>query len=710
MSISYGIGRAVSFRMRQRSRGTSDKERRMRNKYDRISDIVFGRTFWWAEGENDSRILTWQDFALNRDTNRLVSAQMVLKANGDFTLSSNEVVRSFQRVETFDWDGETIGQTDEERECVAAEVGAGLENGYYRFRATFSKAPRRRTLVTVGTNRVVVADAGGYDFLLEKGIEYTFGTEPVNTNVIYTAVDDVPREGENGLMLASNDAWVTSGTWSVDGGWLRLIEPTFSQLGSILWMPRFSGSPDIAHVGPGEVSFTCAANFMDGKEPQGVSYFWSVRQGDVRIDSPRSRETNVRIGSMPNWNPAELAVTARFGTNSLTSTLKFSYGKNSEPQTSLFISVPSLLIRKDLWMAGSAPAKLLVEFHSDREMSGTLTLRQKSGEGLVALSREFSGRHTLSKDKFYYEVFDVSGIKESSQENDVCFECVFTPSDSSEAEIIAEAECTVLAPVRVEVPCAPTTGLAVLKGTGVATKLIFAPSNTTLAPVVEWRTAKRKTRTQYDDWVLREGSSSNETTLTMNEAGVFALCARMICGSQSNEVEYVHLTERPYCCKLIGSRDHIGVTGIQMLSVRNAALSKLGIVDYAKGIKLFERNGFSEVPSGKWKCNAFLADTLIVSGYVVPRKHFTFNLEGFHYYPPLANEWARGEVSMDGWRYCGIGAYPIPGQIIAHPASDSGHCGIVDYDGEGIAAGKKNVNREYSPFLDGTSGFYSYEE
>ena len=78
--------------------------------------------------------------------------------------------------------------------------------------------PRRRILLTVGTNRVVVVEAGNYDFLLEKGIEYTFGTEPVNTNVIYTAVDDVPRGDENGLMMMT-------------------------------------------------------ANFMDGKEPQGVSYF-----------------------------------------------------------------------------------------------------------------------------------------------------------------------------------------------------------------------------------------------------------------------------------------------------------------------------------------------------------------------------------------------------------------------------------------------------
>ncbi len=49
-------------------------------------------------------------------------------------------------------------------------------------------------------------DAGDYDFLLEKGLEYTFGREPVNTNVIYTAVDDVPNQAvsNSALRLASS--------------------------------------------------------------------------------------------------------------------------------------------------------------------------------------------------------------------------------------------------------------------------------------------------------------------------------------------------------------------------------------------------------------------------------------------------------------------------------------------------------------------------
>ena len=53
--------------------------------------------------------------------------------------------------------------------------------------------------------------------------------------------------------------------------------------------------------------------------------------------------------------------------------------------------------------------------------------------------------------------------------------------------------------------------------------------------------------------------------------------------------------------------------------------------------------------------------------------------------------------------------FPQPGFIVAHPAAlGSGHCGIMDFDGHAIAAGKGNVNRRYEDWLDGTSGFSKY--
>lgn len=51
------------------------------------------------------------------------------------------------------------------------------------------------------------------------------------------------------------------------------------------------------------------------------------------------------------------------------------------------------------------------------------------------------------------------------------------------------------------------------------------------------------------------------------------------------------------------------------------------------------------------------------------------------------------------------------GWVIAHPNSlGSGHVGIVDFDGVGIAAGKKIVNRRFREWLDGSSTYRKREE
>ena len=671
-------------------------------------------TFWWAEGENDSRILTWKDFALSRDTNTLVSAQMVLKANGDFTLSSNEVVRSFQRVETFDWDGKTVGQTDEEREHVAAEVGVRLENGYYRFRATFPKAPRRRTLLTVGTNHVVVTEAGDYDFLLEKGIEYTFGTDPVNTNVIYTAVDDMPRENENGLMMMANEAGATSGTWTVDGGWLRLIEPTFSHAGWVFWMPRFTASPDIVHVGPGELSFTCAANFMDGKEPQGVSYFWSVRQGDVIIESLRARETNVRIGSMPNWNPAELEVTAKFGTNSLTSSLKFSYGKNSEPYSYLSLSAPSLILKQGCLDVGSEDVTMNMTFSSDWYTNGVVRIEQIAGSEFVRASKALPQTYTIRNGIGCSDTIKLIGIKESEHEGDVQFRCSFIPDGGAADSIEGTIACTVFEPRKVEVVDAPSTGLAVVKGANVAVQLSGKPESVNHFSRVSWRTAKRRTEKEYDAWNEVAYSYTTNGLLPMSEAGVFALGACVSCGGQTStnilflckedECTMPEFRENELGPRRKGQKDHIGVaSSAGLLRMRNLALQQLGSTQYSIDADLPARYSFSKVKKPLLKCNRFVADVATSAGYSVPVLHTVMLINT---YPPLANEWAYGNVEIEGWEYLGTSAYPEPGFIVGHPnPNGSGHCGIVDYDGWTISARSAAVTRKALRMLDGTSGY-----
>ena len=62
--------------------------------------------FWTAEGANDSKILTWENFFLNADTNAPVNAQIELSTAGDFTVRTNAVATAYARICPQDWDGD----------------------------------------------------------------------------------------------------------------------------------------------------------------------------------------------------------------------------------------------------------------------------------------------------------------------------------------------------------------------------------------------------------------------------------------------------------------------------------------------------------------------------------------------------------------------------------------------------------------------------
>ena len=69
---------------------------------------VPGRSRLWAIADDDSRVLTWENFFLGGDTNAPVNAQIRLFANGDFTTRSNDVETVCRRVNPDDWDGDGL--------------------------------------------------------------------------------------------------------------------------------------------------------------------------------------------------------------------------------------------------------------------------------------------------------------------------------------------------------------------------------------------------------------------------------------------------------------------------------------------------------------------------------------------------------------------------------------------------------------------------
>ena len=63
---------------------------------------------WRLDGDDGSRILTWENFFLGGDTNCPINAQIVLSPNGDFLTRSNDVETVCRRINTNDWDDDGI--------------------------------------------------------------------------------------------------------------------------------------------------------------------------------------------------------------------------------------------------------------------------------------------------------------------------------------------------------------------------------------------------------------------------------------------------------------------------------------------------------------------------------------------------------------------------------------------------------------------------
>ena len=675
--------------------------------------IVPGLTeFAWEHTPSNTYRLSWTDAAVGRDTNHLITASVELFRCGDVAVTTNGVTTTAPRILPF----EPCEAQDEA--WVDGQVGASLTNGLYKFTATFPDDPPEAIQLKVGERSLAVTNAGVYAFLLEKGVEYEYGTIPFQPGVAYAAVDDVPSATPR-LLAAGAASETGTREWTVDGGYSNAPQ-TSSALGRVAWWPQFCGSPGVTHIGPDDSPFEFTAVLSDWcRTNDVVSFRWSASEG-LTVASPNAQTTEVTVDEMPSWAEASISVTATLGGHDLTSTLgNLTYGTNDTPQVHLSLSVPGRLIVRDAWMSGSVSASASAAFHSDIPTNGQFFVWLEGATTKVFVSPSLPRQAEVSDANALSCSFTIDGIETSECECDVVVRCAFV--DEKGVTNSCGVATTVIRPTIVSVNNAPDTGVCVVKGESVGVRLMTEPVLTGSLDT-QWMTAKRRTRSGYDPWAMR-GTGSPDATLTMGEAGVFALAARTVCGCQSNQVEYVHARSEPALPafkenelgpNMAGGRNHLGVASTKkLLAIRNSALGHLNMAEYGKYMSLGARNGFSKISNGDWKCNAFVADMAIAAGVNVPVQHTIPHPWPMpdKYYPPVANEWARGTVAISGWVHLGSTAYPEPGFIVGHPAANGpGHCGIVDYDGWTISARRYGISRKATSMLDGTCGYNKPED
>ena len=404
--------------------------------------------FWSATGSGGSQLLTWRDFFFGRGEGEQVSAQIELSPSGDFAVRSNSVERAYARIVPFDLDGDGLandvdpepcvyngdyhGQTASARESVLEAVGIGLENGWYFLSATFPEKPVRPTLVSVGTNRMVVVESGEYLFLLEKGIEYDIHVEPGRDDVVYDVFDDVlDAQNPFGPMLRSIEWWGPghgdggnwhgySDIWTEAPGGLDFWPSGCWFDGYVAWWPGFKGSPDIPDLDPHR-NCVFTGVFTDCHVDVPAQYEWKSAFWVLPIVSPHAKTTEV-LAPPAALSNATILVTATIGGREYRSSVGGGYhlSTNGQVKAGYYVGAAPVVFR------GGERRPLVVYSHTDDPdyaplpTNGTLTLSFESGSDHVRLwSAEEGGSEVSLPQSWPVTEFDyftcyVEGLSDST--------------------------------------------------------------------------------------------------------------------------------------------------------------------------------------------------------------------------------------------------------------------------------------------------------
>ena len=538
-------------------------------------------------------------------------------------------------------------------------------------------------LVSVGGQRVVANENGTYGFLLNVGPEYQFGVTPP--------------------CAASFSASRSDALVSLNGGGVS---------GTVTLRPAgVAVAPgDQYCYGSGEIhEFT---GVCVGADPAVVdSWEWSFVDDDendadyVQIYSPNSRTTGAAWffdgdGDDVDWASRRITLTCRIGDWSATSEALIHRGRRTAPLTLVGISLPPA------FFAGE-DADVVVTYWADEPAEGEITVSDAS------LSQSLIGGlpWTFALDGESHE-FCATGVIHAATMSSVSGDIVL------EAELVRDgggnayctANSTAVALDRVAVSGAPASGLVALAGSEVPMSAVCVPAGANLDDAeCDWHVGRRTRNGGHEGWVKIGDDIPGDTfSPTMGTGGIYRVKVEMtLCGATRET--YYKIASRndfdpPESNYHVGGYDHIGVASEQwQIALRNTALSHLGSTAFAKEYFLPSYYGFSEVASGYWKCNAFVAYCICQSNLAVPAKT---SLMHDRTYPPSANVWAVKTVKW--WEKANANSIE-PGFVVGHPASvGHGHCGIVDYDGFAIGAGEFSVNRKFTKFLDGSCGFNKF--
>jgi len=474
-------------------------------------------------------------------------------------------------------------------------------------------------------------------------------------------------------------------------------------LGRVWWLPVFFGYPDIVHIGLENNPMTFGAAISDYRGDGSIQFLWTASDG-LTIASPNSQTTLVNVVDMPSWAEAQLSVTASIGGKILESHLEgLTCGTNNIPQVHLRLSLPRAILLNSNEVSAAKIADAGWTFSSDAPTSGTVRVYcVANAEKVVATG--FVGEWHVE------DMATVSGTVEGTGASETIGDVAFRMEFFADAGTNAVGRgLTVIRVGNVQLPSAPVDGLIVLTNTPVAMQVECEPQGAGSFLDTTWHTRRLKSDGSFEEWQLASYAHHGSSfSYTPSLGGIYQVRALA-------SVEAGGVDERTYVWDIdedtetgLNKRGAVKMFGIcdaqWQIDVRNAAKAQMGSTAYLESVYLPASHGISSFPWGRYKCNAFVAHMTQEAGVGLPVMHGTFSS-----YPPLANELANATFVIPNWPAIASTDFPQPGYVAAEHGSENGHCGIVDFDGQGISAGMLNVNRRMDACTAGTTHRKFYE-
>ena len=533
-----------------------------------------------------------------------------------------------------------------------------------------------RAMIRVGDQFVVVNALGGYEFLLDIGPEYPIDVSP-NGGATFAASDEqteitAPTLKRHGTVAVRADGI------SINPSWQHYLASGESH--------RFSASID------------GAAPSVDGQ------WEWSCEDCDVHIGSAASRTTDIvwnwkRGDYNGTWATVDVIVSCRLGEWAATNIVTLHSGSHREPEMGFGINVPRAFFATN-------GADVVVSFHSDIPTNGTISVADTSLASVLEEGPPWNW--TLGDGTRNFCVTNrIRASTPSLLPEDIELTATLTLADGEPTDATVTTTAVVLE--EVVVPSAPDTGLVVLAGSSVAMEAKCRPCGADLSEAkTDWFLGRRRRDGSHDNW---QKVATNESGIVYScpfpSGGVYRIRADVSLAGEKCKARFWRFSFDPLLdLPNVVGYGYVGVATTEaQIRLRQTALSYLGDTRFAYVKSLPSYYGFSGIPSNKNKCNAFVAYCICETGLTIPRRRSLFG----NIYPPTANHWAYG-VNLGDWAHLATNGRLEPGLVIGFPdPADQGHCGIVDFDGLVIAAGRKEVNRRFADFLDGSSGLNRWQ-